>query len=190
MAWLNLPNLLTLTRIAGSFLFLSLMLHENWPWALLVFSLAALTDMIDGALARLLHQRTRLGGFLDPTADKFLMFCGFFVLTWKGIIPLWVTGIVVARDLMITVGIFYFLARKVTFAFRPTYLSKATTLLQIMTLLGYLCDLYRQAPLMIVSYVLPDWLFYLTVATGAITVTTGIQYIRIGWRILHEARIR
>ncbi len=176
---LNIPNCLTLLRIVGSVFFLGFLIKGNWSFSLLIFSLAALTDMIDGTVARLLHQRTRLGGFLDPAADKFLMFCGFFVLTWKGIIPLWATAVVVSRDAMISAGIFYFMGKKLSFPFRPTYLSKAATLLQILTLFFYLLDLYQNRS---------SNLFYLTLVTVMVTALTGIQYVRIGIRMLHGAQ--
>ncbi len=185
MRRLNLPNLLTITRMFGAMVFLFFLLEENWHWSMIIFSAAALTDMIDGTIARMLSQRTRLGGFLDPMADKILMFCGFFVLTMKGIIPIWITAVVVARDVFITTGIVLFVIRRATFSYHPTYLSKAATLFQILTLFFFLADLYRGPSLAANAYVLGTGrLFFLTGFTAILTCVTGVQYAAIGLRVL------
>lgn len=175
---LNGPNSLTLFRIFASFVYLYYGWREEWGIALPIFCIAALTDMVDGALARLLGQRTRLGAFLDPMADKILMFFGFVSLTKSGFLPVLLTALVIARDLLIIIGLVILKSRKVRILYRPTYLSKMTTFFQIATL--------GLALLTAWGYSYPG-LPVLVVVTGIFTAATGIQYFRIGWRLFKDA---
>ncbi len=179
---MNIPNLLTSLRIVASFFFLYFGLHNDWNLALPVFCAAAATDMIDGALARLLKQRTSLGGFLDPMADKLLLFFSFVTLTLHHYIPVELTILVILRDLMIISGLFYLQWQRVSVAYKPTYLSKANTLFQVLTVFVALVESNNLFPFLVKG--MP----YLVWITSFLTVTTGVHYFVIGWRILnHEA---
>lgn len=180
---LNLPNFLTVIRIVSSFGVLSFGLKGRWDVAFPLFCAAALTDMVDGSVARILGQRTRLGGFLDPAADKLLMFFSFLTLTLGGYIPIAFFLLVFCRDLLITVGIIIFKVKKIYVVYRPTYLSKLTTLLQILTVLSAMVSTQR--------FHLPWHLPYdriwvvLLGTTTLMTAVTGVQYFKIGWDLLH-----
>lgn len=172
---MNLPNLITGFRIVASFVFLFYGIQSRWDVAFPLFCVAAFSDLVDGAIARLFHQRTQLGAFLDPAADKLLMLFGFMTLTFGGYLPVTLTLLVIARDVMISVGVIYLKCKKVPFVSRPTYLSKITTLFQILTVFSALLTIegtVERPPVL--------W-----IATGLLTAVTTLQYIRMGLRIIH-----
>ena len=101
---MNLPNILTLTRVLLIPLFVILIINKHFGWALITFAIAGITDGIDGLIARITHQRTELGAYLDPIADKLLLFAAFITLAIIEIIPSWLVVIVITRDVIILVG--------------------------------------------------------------------------------------
>ncbi|HEY6098619.1 MAG TPA: CDP-alcohol phosphatidyltransferase family protein, partial [Anaeromyxobacter sp.] len=94
----NLANGLTFLRFVLAPVFLVLYVSGDHLRALAAFAAAAATDLLDGLVARALHQYTRLGAFLDPIADKFLAACALFALAATGRLPMWLPLLVVARD--------------------------------------------------------------------------------------------
>ncbi len=173
---MNIPNLLTLFRIVASFAVLYYGVRNEWTLAFPIFCIAALTDMIDGAVARLLHQRTRLGSFLDPMADKLLMFFSFVALTLGHFLPLPLTILVIARDLLISAGILILKIKKIPMIYRPTTLSKMTTLSQIILVFTAMLMTRGVAP--------PFPIRFAVVVTALLTFTTALQYLRIGLKML------
>ncbi|HXW83880.1 MAG TPA: CDP-alcohol phosphatidyltransferase family protein [Candidatus Binataceae bacterium] len=137
---LNLPNLLTLCRLCSIPVFLSFLSRHRYEYALWVFVAAALTDSLDGTVARWFNAKTELGAFLDPFADKLMLISAFVVLTIEGDLPGWLLGVVVIRDVVIVVGylmLSFFTGERVPV--RPSYLGKASTFLQlacVITILG------------------------------------------------------
>lgn len=185
MTALNLPNLLTFFRIVASFGVLVFGLQGRWNLAFPIFCVAAVTDMVDGSIARILGQRTRLGAFLDPAADKLLMFFSFLTLTIGGYLPIAFFVLVVARDLLITVGVIILKANRVYIVYRPTYLSKVTTFAQILTIFAAMVATQRFRHLWEIPYDMV-WAYLLGVTT-LLTALTGVQYFRIGWELLKTA---
>jgi cardiolipin synthase (CMP-forming) len=100
----NLANALTALRFVLAPTFLVLYVHGERVRALAAFAAAAATDVLDGLVARVLHQHTRLGAFLDPIADKVLAACALFALVVSGRLPLWLPLLVVIRDLFQLLG--------------------------------------------------------------------------------------
>src|ERR1700726_4062059 len=129
---LNLPNALTLARIFSIPFFLALLSKQRYTAALYLFGVAALTDGLDGAVARWFDMRTEIGAYLDPFADKLLLVSAFVALTIENSFPAWLLGVVLIRDFVIFFGYFMF-------AFftgdrppmQPTFLGKASTFLQL-----------------------------------------------------------
>jgi cardiolipin synthase len=178
----TIPNLLTYFRIAASLVLLVYGLQGRWDAAFPIFLVAAATDLVDGTIARVLRQRTRLGAFLDPVADKTLMFVSFLTLTLGGFIPVPVTILVFARDVQISVGLIILKTSRVAIVYRPTYLSKLTTLFQILTTFG--AFFRTQGPVRSPGFLdgLPYdtlWTFVLGITT-LLTAVTAVQYARIG----------
>ncbi len=178
---LNLPNLITLIRIAAIPLFLILLTAERYGGALLLFGLSALTDSLDGAIARLTHSRTVFGAYIDPLADKLLLASSLIFLSFLGLIPLWLTIVVVSRDIVILLGfVVLFLASGRAIEVEPSFLGKGSTFLQLLTVTLTLLFLYR-----------PEWHWpwvwqgVLFLAGGA-TILSGIQYFYRGLLWLGE----
>src|SRR5258706_5916892 len=101
----TLANFVTVLRIVLTPVFVAMLLShdsELVQWSLFVYGIAALTDFYDGYLARIMHDESRFGKFLDPLADKFLTLGAFVCFIYLDLIPLWMVLIVVGRDIVIT----------------------------------------------------------------------------------------
>jgi len=177
---MNLPNILTLTRVLMIPFFVIFIINKNFGWALITFIIAGITDGIDGLIARITHQRTELGAYLDPIADKLLLFSAFITLAIVEIIPSWLVVIVITRDVIILVGFLVMLLNNYHPKINPSLLSKMTTVFQIITIALILLTGYYPA-LMQLSVVA-------IYATAIITILSGTQYIYIGTRILNEKK--
>lgn len=172
---MNIPNLLTLLRIALVPIFFILLLTPGARIvAFTVFAAAALTDALDGLLARILNQKTELGAFLDPLADKMLILSGLIgiYLTKQPVHepPLWFLVVVLFRELVFVIGFFtfFFFSKKMIIC--PNLLGKATTLTQMFLVVVCLLNWPGMLPLTFVS--------------GALTVTSGLVYTWREWKIL------
>lgn len=130
----TLANLFTVARVLLTPIFAVLWLDGNTHGALIVFIAAALTDVVDGALARFLDQRSRFGALLDPIADKVLMLTALCVGMVLGVIPIWLGGTIIARDalLVVAVSALYVFARDRhgPDRWKPTRIGKYATAMQ------------------------------------------------------------
>jgi len=132
--YMNVPNSLTILRILLIPVYVGLLVYEQYDYALLVLFVAGLTDGLDGTIARVANQRTQLGAVLDPLADKLLLTTGFITLSVMHLIPLWVTILVVSRDLILMLGTVVAQFTDTQVDISPTILGKGTTLIQLATL--------------------------------------------------------
>ena len=130
----SFPNLLTLLRLSFIPFIVSSILDGHYAIALALFFLAGISDALDGLLARALEQRTRLGEYLDPIADKLLISTLFLVLSAMHRIPWRVTAVVFGRDIIILVVCSLVYVTTPLRDFSPTLLGKANTAAQIVTL--------------------------------------------------------
>lgn len=164
------PNLLTLLRICLAPVLVAAVLNDNYGLGFGLFVLAGLTDALDGLLARVLHQRSMLGSYLDPVADKLLLSALFLVLMHKNLIPVTVTVLVFGRDLgiLLVAAILYAAAGRREFF--PSIFGKLNTLAQVGAVAAVLFSqlysdrwivLFRQGAL---------------AATMLLTVVSGIHY--------------
>jgi len=169
---MNIPNLLTIFRISLVPVFVIFVIHNDLWKALIIFILAGITDGLDGFLARLLNQRTVVGSYLDPIADKMLLMSAYIGLALKDMLPGWLSVIVVSRDVIILAGIaIIFLMGKGT-DIRPSLASKFTTVFQILTI-------------MIILYPFPVFYIQLFILiTAVLTSMSGIQYMYRGIKIM------
>jgi cardiolipin synthase len=177
---MNLPNILTLTRVLLIPLFVILIINKYFDWALLTFAIAGITDAMDGLIARLTNQRTELGAYLDPIADKLLLSAAFISLAIIEMIPSWLVVIVITRDVIILVGMLVMILTSYRPEINPSFLSKTTTTFQIVTILFVL-----------LAWDFPTFKQLSTIAiygTAIITILSGSQYIYIGARILNEKK--
>lgn len=134
----QLPNAICVVRILLIAPIVLLILGGDYRLALAVVVIAGVSDGVDGFLAKTFGWQSRLGGLLDPVADKLLLICIFVTLTWMGLIPLWLTVVVLGRDLVIMSGAvaFNFLVRKVHG--EPSKISKLNTFLQLVYVISLL----------------------------------------------------
>ncbi len=168
---LNLPNFLTLLRIFSIPVFLAFLTKRHYREALALFAVSALTDALDGTVARWCDARTELGAFLDPFADKLLLVSAFIVLTIEAEIPAWLLGVVLIRDVVIVSGYFmlaFFTGERVPV--RPTYLGKASTFMQLFCVIGALARM---------GAIWPRYWSGLLYVTLAVTALSGMHY---AWR--------
>ena len=136
---LNLPNFLTLCRLASIPIVLTFLSRQRYTAALYVFAAAAITDGLDGTVARWFDSRTELGAFLDPFADKLMLVSSFIVLTIDGQLPGYLLSVVAIRDIVIVVGylmISFFTGERVPV--RPSMMGKLSTFLQLCCVIAVL----------------------------------------------------
>ena len=181
----HLPNALTILRMLLVPLLALRVLQHDYEAALCIAFIAAITDALDGLLARRFGWQSRLGGILDPLADKLMLVVSFVVLTLVGAIPLWLTLLIVVRDVLIVSGAVTYHYRVGPFDASPSMMSKIATVLQILLVLLVLLQLARVWPA-------PDALkFALTVATALLSVASGLHYVvRWGGRARRVAQQR
>jgi len=181
----TVPNILSTFRILLVPLFIWSLLTRKTLEPLFIFFIAGITDLFDGFIARHLHQRSRLGAILDPAGDKLLMAASYIVLALPRIvgpnrIPLWLTVIVFARDLLIVVGVFWaYLALRIN-PVLPTIVGKLTTAFQVGTVFLVL----------LANHLGPEagWIIVFHGITAALTLASGVHYFRRGLRILRDRR--
>src|SRR4030043_206558 len=107
-AHLTIPNLITLTRILLTPLFIIFLIRGNYRRAMILFVLAGVSDLADGLIARTWQQKSRLGSYLDPLAGKILMAASFVTLSIYHQIPSWLTVVVLSRDVALAMGVLIF----------------------------------------------------------------------------------
>jgi len=175
---INIPNSLTLLRILLTPLFAIYLIRHLWVGALVVFAIAAVTDGLDGFIARVYRQKTMLGTYLDPAADKLLLLTAFITLAVQGFIPSWLAVIVLTRDVVILFGVALLTIMDRDFEARPSMLSKITTVAQLATICSVLIGF--QVPKMIQMQSSLFWF------AAAMTVVSGLQYIYRGLNIVQD----
>lgn len=166
----HLPNLICVARIALVWPIVAALKSGNFGLAMLVFAFAAVSDGLDGYLAKRFNWTSDLGKLLDPAADKLLLASVFVSATWLGLVPRWLTAAAVARDVMIALGALVFAVWFGPLRGRPTPLSKLNTLMQ----LGYLLAVMSQKAIELPS---APVLRALAVATLLTTIVSGLDYI-------------
>jgi cardiolipin synthase len=170
------PNLLTLLRICLAPFLVAAILEKHYGLGFGLFVAAGLTDALDGALARVLKQRTDLGQYLDPVADKLLLSTLFLVLTHMGLIPTTVTVLVFGRDvgILAVAALLYAAAGRREFV--PSLLGKANTAVQVAAVAVVLLH-----QLSAVTWI-ADLRTVMLGATMVLTVASGFHYAWIASR--------
>ncbi len=169
---INIPNILTVSRILMTPLFIILLMKDLFGLALVIFSLATFTDGLDGFIARYFNQRTLMGAYLDPIADKFLLSAAFITLAILTVIPAWLTVIVISRDILIVAGIAIFAINDIKVKIRPSIVSKFTTAFQLGTIIIVLLGFYY--PVVEIVELPALW------ATAGLTILSGLHYMLAG----------
>lgn len=173
-----IPNMICVGRIILVAPIVWALLHERYGLALLLCVVAGLSDALDGYLARRFDWRTRLGGLLDPAADKLLMFACFVTLTWMGWVPVWFAAIVVGRDVVIITGAIVYQLLVAPVHGEPITASKLNTVLQISFILLTIGHAWLGWPPMIAVEALGAAIL-VTIAISTVQyVTTGFSRLR------------
>ncbi len=167
---MTLPNLISAFRILLVPVFLIFITNNQFLAGLMVFVLAGISDGADGLVARLFNQKSRLGSYLDPLADKCLLIAAFISLAAMGIIPLWLTFLVIARDFMILIGASLLFFKNRNHVVKPSIWGKATTFLQLATVFLVLVEKH--------FHLFSEYVYIVYGATGTLTVTSGFLYMR------------
>ena len=172
------PNQLTLLRLASIPFIVISILDAHWGWALALFLLAGISDGLDGLLARTLHQRTMLGAYLDPIADKLLLSTLFLELAFVRKIPWSVTVLVFGRDIIILVVCAALYTAANFRDFSPSIFGKMNTFAQIGTVFVVLLA-QVWSPRIVTGAV---WLGVRS--TVVLTTISGLHYVlRLGWQL-------
>jgi cardiolipin synthase len=174
-------NQLTILRMVFVPIFVFLVLERHLGGALAVFLLAGVTDLLDGLIARKFGQKTPIGTFLDPAADKLLLTASFIVLSQGAVgltmtIPLWLTITVIGRDVLLVISIVIINLTMGRHLFPPSIYGKATTAVQLVTVLGVL----------VVNYwgITVPWVLYIFYLAFALTVISGMHYLARGMKLV------
>ena len=187
----TLPNILTIFRMALTPVFVTLIFYQRFTVALVVFVIAGITDGLDGLLARRFNQRSNLGTILDPIADKLMLVAAFIVLSLRSVyahpipshlpIPFWVTVTVISRDVFIVVGAAAINITTGFRGFRPSWLGKVSTTVQIV---GIGAILFAASFPFGTGYYLPT----VYAIVFAFSVLSGAHYVFFASRLLNEDR--
>lgn len=179
----TVPNCISLSRIIIIPFFLWLLMSGKSTAALIVFTAAALTDLLDGMAARILRQKSKLGALLDPAGDKLLMTAALIGLSIPNLdlpnsIPLWLTTLIIGRDLFIVGSAFILYKTRGQNRFPPSFLGKITTFTQmsLLVLILLLNAVNKTSGALL-------WAFILT---AVLTLLSWMQYCYIGikmWKI-------
>jgi cardiolipin synthase len=176
----DIPNIITALRFLLVPPVVILLLQERFTAALIVFGVAGLSDGLDGFLARRFDWRSRLGGIMDPLADKLLVVSSFVTLGWLGLIPAWLVLLVILRDLVIIAGATFYHMRIEQFDAEPSVASKLNTAAQILLVLAVLYSSGIQT----LPVMLMDVLLYGVLVT---TLWSGFDYVWTwGRRAMHR----
>jgi cardiolipin synthase (CMP-forming) len=176
---LTVPNTLSMLRLSGVPLFLWLLLGPHYDLlAVLVLALSGLTDWLDGKLARILNQASRLGALLDPAADRLYTLSTLFAFAMREILPWWVVGVLVGRDLVLVLTLP--VLRHYGYGSLPVhYMGKAATL----------CLLYA-FPLLLLAHDIHGWVGAVAQAFAlAFTGWGGALYLWSGVLYLLQVRL-
>jgi len=180
---MNVPNILTISRVIAIPFFIVALMYGHNGAALAIFVIAGLTDAFDGFIARAYHQRTNIGAFLDPLADKLMLTSTVISLSLVSVpntLPLWFAVTLISRDIMITVGIAALFMLGVKFPIAPSIIGKLTTFLQVALISVVLFYNYLdlEKPGLIHPFC---WI------TFVVTVTSGLGYVYRGIRLFNSS---
>ena len=187
MTVLTPANQITLLRMLLIPAFVILVVYGMLGWALLVFATAGITDALDGLIARRSGQKTSLGAWLDPMADKLLLVTTFVVLTMPGLglanrLPIWLTVLIISRDVVIVLTVAIISLAMGPRTFQPTIFGKLATATYIVTAVIAMLFNYLGYHSILVDAAI--W------GSLAITLVSGLHYIWVATRIIEEPQGR
>lgn len=179
--WLNISNIFTLIRILLSPVIVWQMYCRNWNNAFIFFVIGAITDLLDGYLARLFDTQTNLGRMLDPIADKIFLVSSFFSLSFISTpsfhVPAWFVYLLLFREFALLSGCVLLFVIRVNFEAQPIMWGKLATVFQILFILWiFSCYFFHWIPIKTYSISL--------ILLAAYSIFSLLQYIRVGFNYL------
>jgi len=177
----TVPNQITFLRLGFLPFFLILIAYERYRWALLLLVIAGFSDGIDGLIARKFNQRSSLGAYLDPIADKLLLSSSFLILAFKNQLAWWLTILVLSRDVLILIVAVVIILSAGYRPFPPSILGKLTTLSQIVLVFTVILNAGYPSP---GAHQFSHVLVYIVTA---LSVGSGIHYCFVTARRLNTS---
>jgi cardiolipin synthase len=168
---LTLSNQITLLRLVFVPVFAIAIMERHYRAALAVLLVAALSDLADGIVARVLKQESALGVALDPIADKIFMTTGYLILSFRGALPWWLTILVLSRDVAIVATALLICLVAGYRPFHPSLLGKSSTAAQVVTLFFAVCHRAR------VPYITGDVVTIFVYFAAALTLASAVHYV-------------
>lgn len=168
----HIPNIICVLRILLTWPTVQALAAGQYGLTLLLFAVAAVSDGLDGFLAKRYNWTSRLGRFLDPLADKLLLVSMFVAASWLALVPWWLAAAAIARDVVIGAGALLYRLWFGPLHGRPTIISKINTALQIFVLLLAIAFAGWELPAR-------ELLDFLVLATFLTTVLSGADYLRL-----------
>ncbi len=166
---MTVPNIITMIRILLAPIFIIYVINGQLLTGLVVLIICGISDGVDGMVARLFNQKSKLGTWLDPLADKIILVSAFFSLGIEGFLPPWLTVVVISRDLLILTGIVIIYLTGIELNIKPVFISKITTCFQFVTVIAVLAE--TSLTFMEGKYI---YLYYLT---ALLTIVSFLQYL-------------
>ncbi len=166
---ITVPNIITLLRIFLVPLFIMTIVYKRFDYSLFIFLAASATDAIDGLIARLKNQRSSLGAFLDPLADKLLLVSAFLSLTFLEYVPKWLTIIIISRDLIVILGWVSLYIQTGSTRVAPSIAGKLSNTLQVICIISILASLNFN--------ILKNILSMIYILTAGLATISCIHYI-------------
>ena len=182
MAIWTLPNLFTFARILLVPFVVGALLERDFEWAFWLFAAAAVSDLLDGTLARLLNQRSEFGAWLDPIADKLALLSTLLLLAWDGLLPIWFAVLVLMRDGVVLGGAAAYRSLTGGLKVAPTWLGKTAILLEFVLVGAVLAEAALRLGL---QPLLPPLLWAAAIAAAA----SGLHYVW-RWAVKTQAFLR
>ena len=171
----QIPNILTLSRIAAAPVLILLLRDENYELAVILFVLAGITDGLDGWIAKRYGFTSQLGARLDPLADKIIILSAYIMLTILGDLAFWLVTLVIFRDLIIVGGYLVLTTLDGHVQMQPTMTSKINTVAQIVLVIAVLSENTAWLSTQFIG-------FWMTYTVAVLTIVSGAQYVWV-WAI-------
>lgn len=167
---MTIPNFITVARFLAVPAIVFALMNADWRFAFVLFALAGISDGVDGFIARHFNQRSSLGAYLDPIADKLLLVSVFVMLAVMGELPRWLVLVVVSRDILIILAVLVSSLMNHPIEMKPIFVSKANTAFQIVLATLVLSELAF-------GFEFPAGRFLLVVAVAALTILSAAAYL-------------
>jgi len=177
---MTIPNLITTIRIILAPIFVIYIINGELITGLAILIITGLSDGIDGLIARLFNQKSRLGAYLDPLADKIILISAFVSLSVMGLMPSWLTVMVISRDILILMGVSILFLNGMKIEIRPAVSSKITTCLQFLTVILVLSKDFISN--------LERYFIYLFYLTAFFTIISFLQYMHQWFSLTGDAK--